>query len=261
MPTAPAEAALFASTRWTLVLAAAATAVDGDPRASQALAELCRIYWRPLYLFLRRQGIQSEDAQDLTQSFFVELIESQACVRADRTKGRFRSFLLGALKHFVADTRDRARTQKRGGGASFAPLDDKGLAEAEAQVARANRFAWSGERIFEREWALSLLHRTFRRLEEEYALAGKRSLFGALRSHLTLPGNASATTTTEIATVESYKALAQKLGRPAVTLRSDVARLRARFRAILREEVRDTIERADDVDEELKYLCAVLAAE
>ena len=108
----PAEQ--FVSTRWTVVLAAGDSRLSSD-RVLDALSELCRIYWRPLYLFLRREGISAEDAQDLTQGFFAELIRDRSYLRADREKGRFRSFLLGALKHFVADARDRERAQKRGG--------------------------------------------------------------------------------------------------------------------------------------------------
>src|SRR6266513_5544283 len=123
----------FASTRWTVVLDAGASAVS-SARALDALSELCRIYWRPLYLFLRREGIGPEDAQDLTQGFFAELIRDRAYRRADHEKGRFRSFLLGALKHFVADMHDRGRALKRGGGMILTSVVDQATAEAEEQI-------------------------------------------------------------------------------------------------------------------------------
>src|ERR1700738_4095571 len=126
---------LFASTRWTVVLEAGDSAA-ASAQSLSALSELCQIYWRPLYLFLRREGYGSDDAQDLTQGFFADLIQTRSYARADRERGRFRSFLLGALKHFVADARDRGRAQKRGGGIIPEELNDKAIAQIEAQVGR-----------------------------------------------------------------------------------------------------------------------------
>ena len=236
---------LFASTRWTVVLEAGDSAA-ASTQSLNALSELCQIYWRPLYLFLRREGYGSDYAQDLTQAFFADLIETRAYARADREKGRFRSFLLGALKHFVADARDRDRAQKRGGGAIPEQLDDKAIAEAEAQVERAAK--WNSDRVYDREWAASLLRRALDRLAQECALAGKAELFGYLKPYLSV---------TEDAAVP-YDEMAQRVHRPVTTLRSDVARLRARYRAILREEVRGTVAEGSDVDEELRHLCSVL---
>jgi DNA-directed RNA polymerase specialized sigma24 family protein len=237
---------LFASTRWSVVLQA------GDSTAASAqsliaLSELCQIYWRPLYLFLRREGHGPDDAQDLTQGFFTDLIKTRSYARAEREKGRFRSFLLGALKHFVADTRDRNRAQKRGGGLAPVQLDDKALAEVEAQVGRTSK--WNADQIYDREWAASLLGQTLDRVEVEFALAGKAELFGYLKPYLSA--------TEEVAI--PYKEMAQRSHRPVATLRSDVARLRARYRAILREEVRGTTANDSDVDEELRHLCRALA--
>ncbi len=238
---------VFASTRWTIVRDAA------DSRASEsdalaALSQLCQIYWRPVYLFVRSQGSNQHDAQDLTQGFFAHLIDSRAYARADQTKGRFRSFLLGALKHFLADARDRARAQKRGGGVVLAELDDAAISEAEAQALRNHHT--TPERVYEREWAAALLQRTLDRLAEESALAGKAALFDALKSHL----GASAANSVR------YDQLALRTGRPATTLRSDVARLRMRYRAMLREEVRNTVAADIDVDGELRHLCHLIAA-
>jgi DNA-directed RNA polymerase specialized sigma24 family protein len=237
---------LFTSTRWTVVRQAADSQTSSE-HALNALSELCQIYWRPVYLFLRRQGIPQHDAQDLTQSFFADLIENRTYVRADEMKGRFRSFLLGTLKHFLAHARDHDRAQKRGGRALPVQLDEAALSEAETQAACQN---WSADGVFEREWAASLLRQGLDRLAQEYVAAGKDALFEALKIHL----GAGA------AAVVPYEEMAKRLGRAATTLRSDVARLRARYRAILREEVSGTVIDARDVDEELRRLRQALAA-
>ncbi|MGI8957945.1 MAG: RNA polymerase sigma factor [Chthoniobacterales bacterium] len=237
---------VFHSTRWTLVLAAGGA--EGSPSQSlEALSELCRIYWRPLYLFLRREGISSADAQDLTQGFFAKLIRDRTCFRADRAKGRFRSFLLGALKHFVADARRRDRAQKRGGGKFFESLEESELREVEAQVAAAER--WNPDALYEREWAAALLRQTLDRLAQECAIAGKTPLFEGLRAYLPATGDKAV----------PYEEISRQLHRGAGTLRSDVSRLRMRYRAILREEVRGTVAEASEVDDELRYLCQVIA--
>jgi RNA polymerase sigma-70 factor (ECF subfamily) len=184
----------------------------------------------------------------LTQGFFAYLIETRAYARADREKGRFRSFLLGALKHFITDVRDRGRALKRGGGMILENLDDKTIAEAEARIARATK--WQADEVYDREWAASLLRRALDRLAQECALAGKPQLFGHLQPYLSAP---------EESTIP-YEEMARRSHRPVPTLRSDVARLRARYRAILREEVRGTLLQATEVDEELRHLCRVLAA-
>ena len=194
--------------------------------------------------FLRRQGIAQHDAQDLTQGFFADLIESRAYTRADPTKGRFRSFLLGTVKHFVAHARDRDRAQKRGGGSLPVELDDTVISEAEAYASRCNYSSADG--VFEREWAASLARQALDRLAQEYELGGKGALFEALKVRLTSGETAAI----------PYEELANRLGRTAAHLRVDVTRLRARYRAILREEVSGTVVDACDVDEELRYLRA-----
>jgi DNA-directed RNA polymerase specialized sigma24 family protein len=241
-----AREGLFASTRWTLIR----RAVESQPPASESLAalsELCGIYWRPIYIFLRRQGIMEHDAQDLTQGFFADLIENRAYARADKAKGRFRSFLLGAVKHFVSDARKRERALKRGGGEPLLPLDEGTIAQAEAQAARSE--GWSADRLYEREWAMALLRQVMQRLENESQLAGKGALFKELRAHLAVETEGGA----------PYEEIAARLSRPAATLRSEVARLRARYRAILREEIRGTLTEAEDVNEELQHLRQVMA--
>jgi DNA-directed RNA polymerase specialized sigma24 family protein len=238
---------LFASTRWSIVLQAGDSA-SASAQSHDALSELCRIYWRPLYLFLRREGYGADDAQDLTQGFFANLIKTRSYARADREKGRFRSFLLGALKHFAADMRDHDHAQKRGGGFVPEQLDDKAIAEAEARVGGTSN--WDSGQVYDREWATSLLRQTLDRLAQECAFAGKGELFGYLKPFLSA---------SEEQTIP-YDEIARRSHRPVTTLRSDVARLRTRYRAILREEVRGTVANGSDVDEELRYLCATLAA-
>jgi DNA-directed RNA polymerase specialized sigma24 family protein len=236
----------FASTRWTMVIEAGDSAT-ASAHALGALSELCQIYWRPLYAFLRRQEYGPEDAQDLTQGFFADLIETRAYARADREKGRFRSFLLGALKHFIADTRDRGRALKRGGGMILEKLDDNAIAEAEAQIARAAK--WQADQVYDCEWAGSLVRQALNRLSHECALAGKAELLGYVLPYLAAPEESAV----------PYDEISRRSQRPVPTLRSDVARLRRRYRAILREEVRGTVAQPKEVDEELRYLCRVLA--
>lgn len=216
--------------------------------ALSALAELCQIYWRPVYVFLRRQGIAQHDAQDLTQAFFADLIQSRAYARADPTKGRFRSFLLGTLKHFVAHARDRDYAQKRGGGSVPVELDETAISEAEMYASRSN--SQNTDVVFEREWAASLARQALDRLAQEYELGGKAALFEALKSRLTAGEGAAI----------PYEELANRLGRTATHLRVEVTRLRARYRAILREEVSGTVVASSDVDEELRYLREAMIA-
>jgi DNA-directed RNA polymerase specialized sigma24 family protein len=237
----------FASTRWTIVRQAA-DSQTASQHALSALSELCQIYWRPVYVFLRRQGIPQHDAQDLTQGFFAELIDSRAYTRADPTKGRFRSFLLGTLKHFVAHARDHDRAQKRGGGNTPVQLDDAALSEAETYASRCKD--WSADGIFDREWAASVARQALDRLAQEYELGGKAVLFDALKARLTA-GEAAAI---------PYEELANRLGRTATHLRVEVTRLRARYRAILRDEVEGTVIHSSDVDEELRYLRQAMMA-
>ena len=237
---------LFASTRWTVVSQAADSHTTSE-HALSALSELSQIYWRPVYLFLRRQGYAFDQAEDLTQGFFAHLIESRAYARAAPEKGRFRAFLLGALKYFLADARKRDRAEKRGGGAPLLPLDAAAIRKAEACTAELQ--CWTADRVYEREWAAALLRQALHRLSEECALSGKKNLFESLKAHL------SPVSDTRI----PYDQIATRLGRPPGTLRSDVARLRTRFGAILREEVQSTLVNGGDVDSELRYLCEVMA--
>ena len=237
----------FASTRWTVVR----QAVDSQTASQHSLStlsEVCQIYWRPVYVFLRRQGIAQHDAQDLTQAFFADLIESRAYARADPTKGRFRSFLLGTLKRFIAHARDHDRAQKRGGGNMPVQLDEASVSEAEMYTSRSN--SQSIDVVFERERAASLARQALDRLAQEYELGGKDALFEAPKVS---PDHGEAAAI-------PYEELANRLGRAAAHLRVDVTRLRARYRAILREEVSGPVVDPRDVNEELRYLRQAMIA-
>ena len=236
---------LFTSTSWTLVLEAGGT--EGSDDARRALTQLCSIYWRPVYLFLRRNGFDLHDAEDVTQSFFAELIETRFHAKADPAKGRFRSFLLAVLRNFLANRRDFDSAQKRGGKFRLVPLLNGSEQELNEAVARSYRF--DAEQVYEREWAIALLRRVGGLLEMECEIAGKAELFRALRGYLGAGEGP----------VVPYEQLSQRLGRSPVNLRKDVSRFRERYRSLLREEVRQTVASDGEVDAELHYLCAAMA--
>jgi len=237
---------LFPSTQWSVVLAAGKS--QAEPLlAHAALAELCQIYWAPLYSFVRSRGYAVHDAQDLTQSFFAYLIEHKIYTRVDRQKGRFRSFLLASLKNFLADASDREHTLKRGGGQSFLPLHEEQIKEAES-LFQNHRTARTEELIFDRSWAEALVSAALERLSADYKGEAKEKLFNELR--IFLAGCAGAP--------PAYVELAVRLGVTESTLRSHVTRLRARYREVLRAEVRRTVDTEAEVDEELHELLHVL---
>lgn len=223
-----------------------AAAQRASPEAHESLARLCQAYWFPLYAYVRRRGYTADDAHDLTQAFFTRLLEKNWLLAADRTKGRFRAFLLTAMKHFLADEWDRERAEKRGGGRALLPL---ALETAEARYAREPADLETPDRIFERRWALTLLDEVLGRLRSEYVRAGKTALFEAL--HPCLVGERTA---------QPYAELARTLGSTESAVKSAVHRLRARYRELLREEVASTLDDGEAVDEELRHLLAVLTA-
>jgi RNA polymerase sigma-70 factor (ECF subfamily) len=232
----------FAITRWSVVVAAG----QNDTKQSHAaLEQLCRIYWYPLYAYARRRGHSPEDAQDLTQEFFARLLEHKWVARADRQRGRFRSFLLSAMGHFLSDEWDKARAQKRGGGATPIPLQ---LDTAETRYGHEPADNVTPEQIYERRWALALLQEVLRQLRAEYEQEGRSELFAAL--HPCLVGERTAL---------PYADLAAKLGISEGTVKSAVHRLRQRYRAILRNEIAQTVAEPGDVDEELRHLFVVVA--
>jgi RNA polymerase sigma-70 factor (ECF subfamily) len=237
---------LFPPTHWSAVLAAGSN--EGKPEVAQAaLAELCQIYWAPLYSFVRSRGYTVHDAQDLTQSFFAYLIEHEVYKRVDPHKGRFRSFLLASLKNFLAHASDRERTLKRGGGQKFVPLHEDQIENAESLL-QTHGSTSSEDRIFDRSWAAALVAAGLERLAADYKGESKEKLFNELRAFL--GGGAGPP--------PPYAKLAVRLGMTESTLRSHVTRLRARYREALHAEVRRTVETEAQAQEELHVLLRVL---
>ena len=231
----------FPPTRWSVVLAAQQVP---SAMADDALETLCRAYWQPLYAFVRRQGHTKEDAQDLVQDFFARLLQKQWLDAVAREKGRFRSFLLTALKRFLANEWDRQRAQKRGGGQVPLSLD---TAIAERQYQAEPDPGAAADRVFERRWALTLLERTLARLREEFAAAGKTREFDVLKVFLTAEQGAI-----------SYAAVAAQLDLNEVAARVAVHRLRRRFRAHFRAEIAHTVASPGDIEAEVIHLMEAL---
>jgi RNA polymerase sigma-70 factor (ECF subfamily) len=236
----------FPSTHWSVVLAAGRSQTEPDI-AGAALAELCQAYWAPLYSFVRGRGYSVHDAQDLTQSFFAYLLERKVYARADRQKGKFRTFLLASLKNFLADAADRERTLKRGSGQNFLPLHEEQAEEAES-LFQTHSGVSNGDRLFDLGWAEALVAAGLERLSADYKAGGKEQLFNELR--IFVAGGADPPPT--------YAELADRLEMAASTLRSHVTRLRTRYREALRAEVRRTVDTETEVDEELHELLYVL---
>lgn len=229
-----AAGAVFAPTRWSMILAAR------DPvGARAALGELCHVYWFPLYAYVRRRGYSAEDAQDLTQTFFARLLEKNWLDTVAPEKGRFRAFLLAALKHFLANEWDKAQAQKRGGGAIPVSLD------AETRYQREPLNELSPDRLFDRQWALALLDIVLNRLRDEHDTAEKRRLFEALRG--TLTGDQPEA---------GYAELGRQLGLNEGAIKVAVHRLRKRYRELLRAEIAQTVSDRGPVAEELLSLFA-----
>lgn len=242
MVAAGASPRVFATTHWSVVVAAG----QGDsPQRASALEALCRAYWYPLYVFVRRQGHTPEDAQDLTQEFFCRLLEKDQLGQADRQRGKFRTFLLVSLKHFLINEWKRAGRLRRGGGVSFLSLD--GL-EAEARYADEPLAESSPSQAYEREWAVTLIEQVFALLRAEYAAAGKAPLFAALK--VCIWGETGPA---------SYAELGRQLNMTEGAVKVAVHRLRRRFRGVLREETAHTVARAEEIDGELRHLIGVLS--
>jgi RNA polymerase sigma factor (sigma-70 family) len=230
----------FPTTRWTLVVAA------GDQRrkeTSSALVSLCENYWYPLYAYLRRRGYPADEAQDLTQQFFMRVLEGRYLDRANPEKGRFRSFILASLKFFVADEKDRDRAQKRGGG-MLVPLE---FSSGEERYQREPAHDETPERIFERRWALSVLDQVVNRLREEFVQHGRPEHFERLKVFLLGQSDAP------------YAALAGEMKTSEGALKVAIHRLRKRYRELFRQEIADTVSDPEDVDSELRFLAAVLS--
>lgn len=232
---------LFASTHWSVILAAG----HSDTGALQALESLCENYWYPLYAYARRRGCSPHDAQDLTQEFFARLLEGNWVAKANRDRGRFRSFLLSAMKHFMANEWNRSQTQKRGGGRPILSLNDN---SAERRYGFEPVEKATPESLYERRWALTLLDSVLVRLEEEYRREGKQIWMEAMRSALTAERGAI-----------DYKEVAQRLNMTETAARVAVHRLRKRYRQLIRAEVGRTVASPLEVETELRHLFHVLA--
>jgi RNA polymerase sigma-70 factor (ECF subfamily) len=229
----------FPTTRWTLVVAA------GDPQrkeARSALVTLCENYWYPLYAYLRRRGYPSDQAQDLTQGFFIRVLEGRYLDRVDPEKGRFRSFLLTSLKFFVSDERDRRGAHKRGGGAVFSLQFVSGEERYQHEPAHDE----TPERIYERRWALAVLDRVVERLRNEFVQHGRPEHFERLKVFLLGQSDAP------------YAALAREMNTSEGALKVAIHRLRKRYRELFRHEIADTVADPAQVESELRFLAAVL---
>lgn len=235
-------AACFVTTRWTVVVTAARR---DSPQARDAMAQLCQAYWYPLYAYVRQRGYSAEDAQDLTQEFFARLLEHNWVGEADRTRGRFRTFLLTSLSRFLTNEWDRARAQKRGGGLAAVSLD---TALAEDRYQSDSVSALTPDQLYDRQWAMTLLERALTRLEAEHAQSGKAAEFAVLNPFLTAERGAI-----------PYAAVAGQLGLSEATARMAVHRLRKRFRVVFREEIAQGVAAPGEVEEEIRHLLAALA--
>lgn len=222
------------------------SAKQGEPNeVGIALEKLCRTYWWPLYAFVRRRGYAAHDAQDLTQEFFARLLAKDTLRAVDRSKGKFRSFLLAALEHFLANEWRRSKTQKRGGKFTFVSIDDDSAEQPYHQVPASNL---SPEQVFEQQWAMTLFDQTLSRLRDEFVATGKEMQFETIKIFLTGEKQAAA-----------YLEMATKLGTTEAALKMAVSRMRHRYREILRTEIANTVSSPDEVDEELRSLRAALS--
>ena len=241
----PAGPRRFATTQWSLVDTARADEAS-QTRAREALEELCRAYWYPLYAFVRSRGYSAEDAQDLTQAFFARIIEKRGFDSADRERGRFRSYLLGAMKNFLANEWHRAQAQKRGGRVRFLEWD---WIDLESRYAGALKQSGDPEHFFDREWAVETVAAALEALRDEMAKAGKRDQFDALKGSLT--GEEAS----------SRGEIAERLGMSEGAVKVAVHRLRQRYRRLLRAAIAETVSNDADLDDEMRHLIAVLRRE
>lgn len=235
------SASAFPPTQWTLILAAG---VGDSKAADEALAELCRAYWFPVYAFIRRMGNSADEAQDLTQEFFARFLERRSFINADPARGRFRSFLLTCVKNFLADQSDRRHAEKRGGHAVLLPLKPE---DGENRYSREFTDAETPEKSFERAWAQTLIARVTENLKAAFRSEGRAEQFEQLRAYL--PGGADPA---------SYSDAARELGASEGALKVAVHRLRRRYREMFRAEIANLVARKDQVDDEVRYLLAIL---
>jgi RNA polymerase sigma factor (sigma-70 family) len=234
--------AAFTTTHWSVVL----EAQGESPAAQEALEKLCRTYWRPIFAFLRRQGLSSAEAEDITQGFFAQLLERKSFDAVRKEKGRLRSYLLGALKYFVTDEQRRAMAIKRGKGQRIIPFEEL-RADERIDIEPADPV--TAEMIYERRWALTVLERVLSRLKDEYRAAGNAALFDSLKQ--LLPDEPGSPSQAEIAA---------RLGMTENAIRQAFYRFRQRYQLLLREEIAHTVATPGDIEDELRHLIAVLEA-
>ena len=225
----------FPTTQWSLL---AQASLSGETKAREALEELCRRYWSPLHHFIQSRGNSEVEAEDLTQEFVLHLLEHATLKKADRLRGRFRSFLLGALSHFLSDEYDRRHAQKRGGDIVHVSTDEEADLAASVET---------GAAFFDREWAIAILENALRVVEAEFGAGDKARQFTVLRCFL--PGSLE---------VPTYEHAATELGLSLPALKSELHRLRQRFKAVVREEVTQTVSAPHEVEEEMAHLQQVL---
>jgi DNA-directed RNA polymerase specialized sigma24 family protein len=232
----------FNTTHWSVVL----EAQSESPAAHEALEKLCRTYWRPIFAFLRRQGLPQTEAEDITQGFFAQLLERGSLNAVRKEKGRLRSFLLGALKYFVADEQRRATAIKRGKGQRLIPLEEL---RADERIEMEPADPMTAEMIYERRWALTVLDRVLSRLKEEYLAADNAVLFDSLKELLPdEPGSSS------------QADIAARHGMTENAIRQAFYRFRQRYQSLLREEIANTVATPGDIEDELRHLITVLEA-
>jgi RNA polymerase sigma-70 factor (ECF subfamily) len=236
----------FAPTRWTQVLQARGESAE----AQAALGGLCAAYWKPVFSFIRREGRDEEAARDMTQEFFTRLLARHGLDTVEPGRGRFRSFLLGAVKHFLADDRDRAQAAKRGGGQPMLSIEAGARANTTAELQISDPAGPAPDTIFDRQWALTVVERSIGALAAEFAVAGKSGHFNVLKPWLL----------GELESVSQAQA-GRQLGLTEGAVKVAIHRLRKRFRELVKAEIAQTVGDQDLVQEELRYLLEVLCAD
>jgi RNA polymerase sigma factor (sigma-70 family) len=237
----PNPAGSFATTHWSVVLNAGS---EDSSLALVAIEKLARAYWYPLYAYIRRKGHDAHTAEDLTQEFFARVVGRNFFARVDRTKGRFRSWLLGSMNHFLAHEWEKARTQKRGGNAMLIPLDE---AQANERYERLLAVESAPEHLFDQQWALTLVERAATRLRASYVADGRLEIYDSLKAFISGATPAP-----------PYAEAALQLGLTESAVKSAIHRLRQRFHELVREEVAQTVCTLTDLDDELRYLLTII---
>ena len=243
-----AASGTFVTTRWNLILSGADSKGD-DREVRSALAELCQIYWRPIFFFVVRRGYSPEDAEDLTQDFFLRMLKRDWLQKADPNRGRFRSLLLKSVQNFLNDAVDRTNAWKRGGDVTFISWDPwMSQAPSELSLSSEALDSWPAERLFDAGWAATVVQRAIQRLRDECERKGRLSVFEVLHPYVTAERDDM-----------SYARVAGELKVAESAVKKLLYRLRRRFRFLLRSEVAQTVADPTDVDDELRYLCGALA--